>query len=40
LAANILKIKEVFSALPDNKIIEIHNVALNKPITKGKKILS
>ena len=38
LAANILKIKEVFLALPDKEIIEIHNVALNKLTTKGRKI--
>jgi len=38
LAVNILKIKEAFPALPDKKIIEIHNAALNKPTTKGKKI--
>jgi len=37
-AVNILKIKEAFPALPDKKIIEIHNTALNKPTTKGKKI--
>lgn len=38
LAANILKIKEAFPALPDKKIIEIHNAALNKPTIKGRKI--
>ena len=37
LAANILKIKEAFPALPDKKIIEIHNAALNKPTIKGRK---
>jgi len=34
-AVNILKIKEAFSALLDKKI---HNAALNKLITKGRKI--
>jgi len=37
-AANILKIKEAFPALLDKKIIKIHNVALNKLITKSRKI--
>jgi len=37
-AANILKIKEAFPALPDKKIIEIHNAALDKPTSKNRKI--
>jgi len=37
---NILKIKEAFPALPNKKIIEIHNVATSKPGLRGKKIQS
>ena len=32
---NILKIKEAFPALPNKKILEIHNTAFSKPINKG-----
>ena len=38
LAANILKLRDAFSALPNKKIIKIHNATLNKPPPKGKKI--
>jgi len=37
-AASILKIKEVFPALPNKKILEIHNVAFPKPDNKGRRI--
>jgi len=39
LAVNILKIKKAFSALLDNKIIEIHNIVLKKPTTKERNYL-
>ena len=35
---NILKIKEVFPALPNKKILEIHNVAFPKQNNKGKNV--
>jgi len=35
---NILKIKEVFSALLNKKIIKIHNMVLSKLASKGRKI--
>ena len=35
---SILKIKEVFSALPKKKILEIHDVAFPKPDNKGQRI--
>jgi len=37
-AKNILKIKEAFLALPKRKIIEIHNVVMNKLANRSKKI--
>ena len=39
-ATSILKIKEAFPALPNKKILEIHNVAFSKPGHKGQKIQS
>ena len=33
--ASILKIKEAFPALPNKKILEIHNVVFPKPDNKG-----
>ena len=38
LVADILKLRDAFPALPNRKIIEIHNASLNKPSPKGKKI--
>ena len=35
---SILKIKEAFPALPDKKILEIHNAVFPKPDNKGQKI--
>jgi len=35
--ADILKLRDVFPALPNKKIIEIHNTTLNKTIPKEKK---
>jgi len=35
-AADILKLKDAFLALPNKKIVEIHNAALNVPQPKGK----
>jgi len=35
---NILKIKEAFPALPNKKILEIHDAAFPKPDNKGRKI--
>lgn len=37
-AIDILKLRDVFSALPNKKIIEIHNATLNKAPPKGKKM--
>jgi len=37
-AKNILKIREAFSALPNKKIIEIHNTAIDKPANRSKRI--
>jgi len=37
-AASILKIKEVFPALPDKKILEIHNTVFPKLDNKGQKV--
>jgi len=37
-AASILKIKEVFPALLNKKILEIHDVAFPKPDNKGRRI--
>jgi len=37
--ANILKLRDAFPALPNKKIIEIHNLALTKPTQKDKKKL-
>jgi len=37
-AASILKIKEAFPALPNKKILEIHNAAFPKPDNKGRRI--
>jgi len=37
-AASILKIKEAFPALPNKKILEIHNAAFPKPDNKGRKV--
>jgi len=39
-SVNILKIKEAFPALPNKKIIEIHNAAFPNPGPKNKKIQS
>jgi len=36
--ASILKIKEAFPALPNKKILEIHNTVFPKPDNKGRKI--
>jgi len=36
--ASILKIKEAFPALPNKKILEIHNTAFPKPDNKGRKV--
>ena len=36
--ASILKIKEAFPALPNKKILEIHNMAFPKPDNKGRKV--
>jgi len=36
--ASILKIKEAFLALPNKKILEIHNAAFPKPDNKGHRI--
>jgi len=36
--ANILKIKEAFLALPNKKILEIHNTAFSKLDNKGRRI--
>jgi len=36
--SNILKIKEAFSALPNKKILEIHNAAFPKQNNKGRKV--
>ena len=37
-ASNVLKIKEVFPALPNQKILEIHNAAFHHPTNKAKTI--
>jgi len=37
-AASILKIKEAFPALPNKKILEIHDAAFPKPDNKGHRI--
>jgi len=37
-AVSILKIKEAFPALPNKKILEIHNMAFPKPDNKEHKI--
>jgi len=37
-AASILKIKEAFPALPNKKILEIHDVVFPKPGNKGRRI--
>jgi len=37
-AASILKIKEAFLALPNKKILEIHDAAFPKPDNKGRRI--
>jgi len=37
-AASILKIKEVFPALPNKKILKIHDAAFPKPDNKGRRI--
>jgi len=37
-AASILKIKETFPALPNKKILEIHDAAFPKPDNKGRRI--
>jgi len=37
-AADILKLKDAFPALPNKKIMEIHNASLNVTQPKGKKI--
>jgi len=37
-AVSILKIKEAFPALPNKKILKIHNTAFSKPDNKGQKI--
>jgi len=37
-AASILKIKEVFPALPNKKILKIHDTAFPKPDNKGHRI--
>jgi len=36
--ASILKIKETFPALPNKKILEIHDAAFSKPNNKGRRI--
>jgi len=36
--ASILKIKEAFPALPNKKILEIHDAAFPKPDNKGRRI--
>ena len=36
--SNILKIKEAFPALPNKKILEIHNTAFKKPTNKNKTV--
>jgi len=36
--ASILKIKEAFPALPNKKILEIHDMAFPKPDNKGRRI--
>jgi len=36
--ASILKIKEAFPALPNKKILEIHDTAFSKPDNKGRRI--
>jgi len=36
--ANILKIKEVFSVLPNKKIIEIYSTSMDKLTNKTRKI--
>jgi len=36
--ASILKIKEAFPALPNKKILEIHDAAFPKPNNKGRRI--
>jgi len=40
LALDILKLRDAFPALPNKKIIEIHNAMLNKEPIKGRKIQS
>jgi len=35
---DILKLRDIFPALPNKRIIKIHNEMLNKPIQKDKKI--
>jgi len=40
IAKNILKIKEVFPALPNRKIIKIHNVVIEKLVNRNKKNLN
>jgi len=37
-AADILKLRDAFSALPNKKIIKIHKATLTKESPKGKKI--
>ena len=37
-ASDILKLRDVFPALPNKKIIEIHKTTLNKKPPKDKKI--
>ena len=37
-AASILKIKEAFPALPNKKILEIHDAAFPKPDNKGRRV--
>jgi len=37
-AASILKIKEAFPALPNKKILKIHDTAFPKPDNKGRRI--
>ena len=37
LVVDILKLRDAFPALPNKKIIELHNAVLSKPAQKGKK---
>jgi len=37
-ASNLLKIKDAFPALPNKKILEMHNAAFHQPNNKAKKV--